>query len=118
MLSNLDGNQHPFCYAQVLGIFHANVIYVGPGSKDFWPPRIDFLWVRWLELLHDRRAALGWDECSLDGVRYLPMANEDAFGFVDPALVLRACHVIPSFIDGQLHPDGVHQELSHLLNYT
>lgn len=35
------------------------------------------------------------------------MADEDAFGFVDPADMLRGCHVIPSFADGQLHPDGV-----------
>ncbi|KAF8833706.1 hypothetical protein BDN67DRAFT_875659, partial [Paxillus ammoniavirescens] len=26
---------HPFCYARVLGIYHANVIYIGPGSKDY-----------------------------------------------------------------------------------
>jgi hypothetical protein len=26
---------HPFCYTQVLGIFHVNVIYTGTGMLDF-----------------------------------------------------------------------------------
>jgi hypothetical protein len=32
-----------FCYAHVLGIFHANVMYLGEGTKDFAPRRLDFL---------------------------------------------------------------------------
>ena len=43
----------------------------------------------------------------LDTVRFLQMANQDAFSFVNPASVLRGCHIIPSFAGGQLHPDGV-----------
>ena len=35
------------------------------------------------------------------------MDNKDAFDFVDPANVLRGCHIIPSFADGRLHADGV-----------
>ena len=46
LLSNSDGKDHPFSYAWVLGIFHANVIYTRPGSKDFLSCRIEFLWVR------------------------------------------------------------------------
>lgn len=48
-----------------------------------------------------------WEHDVLDTVRFLPMADQDAFGFVDPTNVLRGCHIIPSFADGQLHPDGV-----------
>ena len=48
-----------------------------------------------------------WEHDVLDTVKFLPMADQDAFGFVDPADVLRGCHIIPSFTDGQLHPDGV-----------
>ena len=104
LLSNSDGEDHPFSYARVLGIFHANIIYTGPGSKDFLSRRIEFLWVRWFEIIQDR---LGWEQHALDAVKFLPMSDEDAFGFVDPANVLRACHVIPSFADGRLHPDGI-----------
>lgn len=47
------------------------------------------------------------EQHTLDTVRFLPMADKGAFGFVDPADVLRGCHVIPSFTDGPLHPDNV-----------
>ena len=104
MVLSRQPSAHPFCYGRVLGIYHANVIYVGPGLKDYQPRRIEFLWVRWFEVL-DRSA--GWDHAALDSVRFPPMAQEDAFGFVDPADVLRCSHIIPAFADGQMHPDGI-----------
>lgn len=107
LLSNPDDNDHPFCYAQVLGIFHANVVYTGPGAKDFRSRRIEFLWVRWYEILEDRSVATGWEQHTLDRLRFLSMADKNAFGFVDPTDVLRACHIVPSFADGRVHPDGV-----------
>ena len=36
-----------------------------------------------------------------------PMAAEDAFGFVDPELVLHGCHLLPMFSQGKCHKDGV-----------
>jgi hypothetical protein len=36
---------HCFLYAHVLGIFHANVIYTGPGMCDYEAHHLDFLWV-------------------------------------------------------------------------
>ncbi|KAH7917181.1 hypothetical protein BV22DRAFT_1052620, partial [Leucogyrophana mollusca] len=36
--------QHPYLYARVLGIYHVNVTYVGPGMIDYSSRRIDFLW--------------------------------------------------------------------------
>ena len=88
----------------MLGIFHANIIYTGPGSKDFQSRRIEFLWVQWFEVLQNRVSA--WEQHTLDTIRFLPMADKGAFGFVDPADVLRGCHIIPSFADGPLHPDN------------
>jgi hypothetical protein len=38
-------SHHPFNYAQVLGVFHANVIYIGPGLANYQPQQMDFLWV-------------------------------------------------------------------------
>lgn len=93
---------HPFCYARVLGIFHANAIYNGPGLKDHQPRRLEFLWVRWFEVLEGHREQNAW---KLDVVRFVPMDEDDAFGFVDPADVLRSCHLIPDFSTGKLHPD-------------
>ena len=86
LLANSHGNGHPFFYARVLGIFHANIVYTGPGSRDFQSRRIEFLWVRWFEVTQDCSA---WEQHALDTVRFVPMADEDAFGFVDPADVLR-----------------------------
>ena len=111
LLSSSNGKDHPFSYARVLGIFHANVIYTGPGSKNFLSCRIEFLWVRWFEIMED---CLGWEQHALDTVKFLPMADENAFGFVDPVNVLRACHVIPSFANGRLRPDSI--AMSHCAN--
>ena len=49
LLAPLD-SAHPFLYAHVLGIFHANIIYSGPGSKDYIARRLEILWVRWFEV--------------------------------------------------------------------
>jgi len=98
LLSSSDGDCHPFCYARVLGIFHANIIYTGPGTKDFQSWQIEFLWVQWFEVIQDHSPL--WEQQALDTVRFLPVADKDAFGFVDPANVLRGCHVIPAFGDG------------------
>jgi hypothetical protein len=35
------------------------------------------------------------------------MADENAFGFVDPALILRACHLLPLFSEGKRYQDGI-----------
>ena len=99
-----DGSNHRFCYARVLAIFHANVIYTGLGSQDFSPRRMEFLWVRWLELVD---APAAWDTYLLDRVRFVLMNRADAFGFVDPGNVLRSCHLVPAFTAGKLHTDGV-----------
>ena len=40
---------HPFWYARILGVFHANVVYTGAGMRDYAPRRLEFLWVRWFE---------------------------------------------------------------------
>ncbi|KIJ60967.1 hypothetical protein HYDPIDRAFT_31838 [Hydnomerulius pinastri MD-312] len=33
---------HPFCYARVLAIYYANIIYTGPKSKDYHSQHLDF----------------------------------------------------------------------------
>ena len=98
---------HPFLYARVLGIYHVNVVYVGPGMLDYNARRLDFLWVRWYQRLAETHDTMGWMACHLDSLTFPPMANEGAFGFVDPGDVLRSCHIIPRFAKGRRHPDGV-----------
>ena len=93
---------HPFCYARVLSIFHANVIYNGPALTDYQPRRLEFLWVHWFEVIESHQEQNAY---KLDVLRFVPMHEDDAFGFIDPADVLRSCHLIPDFSKGKLHPD-------------
>lgn len=100
-----DSSDHPFLYCRVLGIFHVNVVYTGEGMIDYNARRVDFLWVRWFRYDGDR--SVRWDDHKLDSLCFLPMAREDAFGFVDPRNVLRGSHIISAFASGKTHQDEV-----------
>jgi hypothetical protein len=95
-------NSHPFLYARVLGAYHANVIYSGPGMQDYRARHFDFLWVRWYEVVDP--GSSGWSNSTLDSVRFPPLHDDESFGFVDPIDVLRGCHIIPAFSTGR-RPD-------------
>ena len=100
-----EGSNHPFLYARVLGIYHVNVIYTGEGSLDYTARRVEFLWVRWFE--YDRNRSVNWADLIIDPIRFPPMADEQAFGFVDPRNVLRSCHIVPAFARGRARADGI-----------
>ena len=100
-----SSNAHHFLYARVIGAYHANIIYNGPGMHDHQPRRFDFLWVRWFKLVNP--ASSGWNNLTLDVVSFPPMNQDDSFGFVDPKDVLRGCHILPAFAKGEQHTDGV-----------
>jgi hypothetical protein len=96
---NDSANQkpHPFQYARVLGIYHANAT-LGGYAMD--AQRFDFLWVRWYNLQEggsDSLSPLGFP-C----LTFPPVTDRSAFGFVDPADVLRASHIIPRFAVGRV----------------
>jgi hypothetical protein len=93
-----------FMYARVLGIYHANVIYIGAGFLDYQPRRMEFLWVRWYRKIESMRS--GRNARKLDRVQFLPMSDDDAFGFIDPSDVLRSSHLIPRFARGRQYSDG------------
>lgn len=90
---------HPFLYASVLGAYHANVIYTGPGMQDYKARLFNFLWVRWYEVVDT--GILERDNSTLDSVRFPPMHEDNSFGFVDPDDVLRGCHILPAFAKGK-----------------
>lgn len=94
-------DSHPFLYGRILGIYHVNVVYSGPGMLDYKPRRVEFLWVRWYEHLEDSGS---WAACTLDRLCFPPISKDGAFGFVDPADVVRGCHVIPRFATGLRWP--------------
>ena len=94
-----DPNSHPFWYASVIGVFHANIQHIGKKSQDYQPKRMEFLWVRWLGLVPDH--SFGRQKAKLPKIGFVPDSDEFAFGFLDPSLVLRGCHLLPSFEDGK-----------------
>jgi hypothetical protein len=95
---------HRYIYGKILGIYHVNVIFIGNGMVDYTPLRMEFLWVRWYTPMDDIAA---WETSKLDRLSFPSMADEFSFDFLDPADVLRGCHIIPSFADGKRHPDGL-----------
>ena len=103
--SNLrDASSHPFRYAQILGVYHVNVVYIGPGMLDYQPRKMEFLWIRWYQTVQTIRT--GWDARKLDRLQFYPMGDDSAFGFLDPSDVLRGCHIVPAFAAGKHYADG------------
>ena len=93
-------DSHPFWYAQVLGIFHAWVVHSGPHSKSLVPQKVDFLWIRWFGVEPGHRT--GWKALRLDHVGFVgDKEGSPNFGFLDPANVLCAAHLIPAFAYGR-----------------
>lgn len=90
---------HQFMYARVLGVYHADVIYTGPGMQNFEPRTFQMLWVRWYEVVDPGHS--GWDTSTLDILRFPPLHQDNSFDFVDPEVVLRGCHILPAFHKGK-----------------
>lgn len=100
---------HPFWYARVLGVFHTKVLHTGPQSRNRSVQRIEFLWVRWFGVVPNHQS--GSSSARLPKIGFVPdWESEDkdedeeyssAFGFLDPSLVLRGCHLVPAFAAGR-----------------
>lgn len=91
------GNSHPYWYARVVGIFHAQVCHAGPGSNQ--PKKMEFLWVRWFG--RDLSYRAGWGAQRLHRVGFVDGHDPQAFGFLDPSEVIRGVHLIPAFAHGR-----------------
>jgi hypothetical protein len=88
----------PYWYARVLGVFHARVLHTGPAARNRSIQRMEFLWVRWFGTVPGHKS--GFKPGRLPKIGFVPETDELAFGFLDPSLVIRACHLIPAFADG------------------
>ncbi|KAG7093235.1 hypothetical protein E1B28_006921 [Marasmius oreades] len=75
LLADNPDASHPYLYARVIGIYHANVI--------------------WFQL--DESYPWGWRAKRLPRLQFLDEHDPDAFGFADPTDVIRASHLIPAF---------------------
>lgn len=103
-------NAHPFWYARVLGVFHAKVLHTDPDAHNRSIQHMEFLWVRWFGL--EQNYKCGTRHAQLPKIGFVPALKPDlaskekpikdhAFGFLDPSLVLRGCHLVPAFANGK-----------------
>lgn len=110
VLSQEDERTHPYWYARVVKIFHIMVEHREDHFSPFAKPaRMDVLFVRWFQL--DSNFNAGWDAKRLYRVQFFENDRSgDAFGFIDPNLVVRGVHLIPAFAYGETdnpeHPLG------------
>ena len=96
-----DAGNHPYWYARVLSVFHVHARLASPfPSMPDMEKKLDVLWVRWYG--RDASAPGGFETRRLHRVGFVPHDDPYAFGFVDPASVLRASHVIPAYAHGQI----------------
>jgi hypothetical protein len=105
VLSCEDGEDaHSYWYVRVVKIFHILVFHCGSTPQTEYTPiepqRMDVLWVRWFGL--DTNARGGWSKKRLHGVSFILWDEPRAFGFLDPAQVVRGVHIIPNFPRGQM----------------
>jgi hypothetical protein len=103
-----DDTPHPYWYARVIGIYHAEVRLNRPQAQNQKTQDLYFLWVRWFGQDPDYRG--GWKRGRLERVGFVPdiLTNSSdstqgsgAFGFINPADVIRGVHLIPGFLHGK-----------------
>jgi hypothetical protein len=97
---NQNEDPHPYWYARILGIYHADIRYTGPNSAvSREPQHMEFLFVRWFG--RDPTLQAGWKAKRLICLGFVPGNDETAFGFLDPTQVIRSIHLIPAFAWGR-----------------
>lgn len=94
-----DPSTHAFWYAQVIRAFLIPVVHAAPDAHNRSQQLMEVLWVRWLGVQPDYQ--WGFKEARLPKVGFVPDSDDDAFGFLDPSLVIRGCHLIPVFSEGR-----------------
>lgn len=97
LLAADTGRSEPsFAYARVIGIFHVKVRHHRLIQSH---ERLDVLHVRWFR--RDVNFESGWAAQRLDRLEFIPSDDPKAFGFLDPALVIRGSHLVQAFAHGR-----------------
>jgi hypothetical protein len=93
MVYSPTSDAEPWLYAHVVAIYH---VFVHTAANPE-PRRLELLWVRWMEL--DSLQLGGANSSQYAQISFAPYSGipGEAFGFVDPSHIIRACHLIPAF---------------------
>ena len=100
MIAGYDDNdndyQNPYWYAHILGIYHAVVKYSNHPTQ-----LMEFIWVRWYGKVPNHIA--GWKNRCLHAIGFILSGDNysSQFGFLDPQIIIRGVHLIPSFNTGK-----------------
>ncbi|KAJ7247385.1 hypothetical protein B0H12DRAFT_1211224 [Mycena haematopus] len=105
-----EGAPHPFGYAQIIGVFHADVVNTADGNSK--PQSMEFLWVRRYRLDSSYRG--GFKRKRYHRIEFVPQSDPDAFGFLNPDEVIRGAHLIPAFASGRTTELLSSQSIGHL----
>ncbi|KAF8239970.1 hypothetical protein L208DRAFT_1556305, partial [Tricholoma matsutake] len=60
---------------------------------------MEFLWVQWFGMEPGYR--WGFKTARLPKIGFVPDTDKGTFGFLDPSLVIRGCHLVPCFANGR-----------------
>ncbi|KAG2046721.1 hypothetical protein BDR06DRAFT_898681 [Suillus hirtellus] len=112
---NDEGDAHPYWYAQIIGVFHAFVVFndTATDTLSHESKQIDFVWVHWFGRDLEHRA--GWRAKRLHRVGFIPSSDSGAFGFINPNQIIHGVHLIPAFTKGHttdLPPPSIVRHLS------
>lgn len=99
VLSQDSSSSHPYTYGRVIGLFHVDIAYTGPGLIAHHMQRLDVVWVRWFQV--EPNSSQYFIKKRLPQVKFIHYSDPSAFGFLDPELIIRGVHIIPSFAQGQ-----------------
>ncbi|KAF7317385.1 hypothetical protein HMN09_00474800 [Mycena chlorophos] len=100
MLRSATPDVTPYWYAQLLGVYKVVVCILDLASGEMGAEkRMDVLFVRWMGQEPGYHASIA--RARLPKVGFVPDEDENAFGFLDPDLVIRAAHLVPEFAGGK-----------------
>lgn len=91
------GANEPWSYANILDIYHI-IVRV---ASDPEPKRLTVLWVRWME--RSGSSLNGRNSRNFTRVSFVPWSGVpgSTFDFIDPAHIIRGCHLLPAFALGR-----------------
>jgi hypothetical protein len=90
ILASEDQTDYSYWYGRIIGIFHANVIYVSVQSTQHSdePQKMQFLWVWWFGWDLGSHYSNGWRACHLSHIGFVLHDDPGTFGFLNPSLVV------------------------------